>query len=645
MRRASGSAGDGGIALRTKRMHAVAGVLETTAVFLFFYQALRVLFSALFGLIYDALFAATASMTTVGVVLVVVILALLAPLAAPRRPGYNRVVRLLGAVVVLLARIPLTLNHPQIRLVASILIVAGAGLYLAARLRRDARDLARGLVLALVVDQLLRAAGYSWDVTLRPAWWIGQVLVSTLLCLLAGWLFRQRPGEGSGSRVRLGLWGGLGWGAWLFLETSLLAFPNAIARWSALPSAAWIATCLPLVTGVPLFLPGTRIRRSVRREQARGAAGLAILLLGLAGGYLLAGWIAAAALMLAQLAAVVLLETLFSEQPGTGDEGSGLWLAMGGLLFLVLSFGYAFTFTYAYTLDVFREMGLPLFLAAGLIAALPGLRRQPGTAAVPWPLAARGAMPVAILVGALVLGGALVPAGRPAPVESGRLQIITYNMHYGYDSDWHLSLEEQAQTIEASGAGMVMLQEVDTGRPTSYMIDDALWLSRRLDMQAVYLPTMEHLTGIALLSRYPVLDTETLLLPSELEQTGILWAELDTGGTPINAFAVWMGLEPAERARQLDAALPFIAAHPGPAVFGGDFNSTPDSPVYARIREAGFVDPFAALGLGSPPTDPAVNPEKRIDFVWLRSLTAVDAQVPDSLASDHRPVVVEASLP
>ena len=190
-----------------------------------------------------------------------------------------------------------------------------------------------------------------------------------------------------------------------------------------------------------------------------------------------------------------------------------------------------------------------------------------------------------------------------------------------------------------------MLQEVDTGRPTSYMIDNALWLARRLGMREVYLPTMEHLTGIALLSRYPIRDSDTLLLPSALEQTGIIWAELDIDGESINAFAIWMGLEPEERARQLDAALPFLEAHPGPAVFGGDFNSRPDSPVYARIDNAGFDDPFVALDLGSPPTDPAINPTKRIDFVWVRGLAPVDAQVLDSTASDHRLVVVEATLP
>jgi endonuclease/exonuclease/phosphatase family metal-dependent hydrolase len=279
---------------------------------------------------------------------------------------------------------------------------------------------------------------------------------------------------------------------------------------------------------------------------------------------------------------------------------------------------------------------------AGLLAAVPALRHPPVDRRPARPSVARWftVWGSAVLVLCLIL---IVPSPcrRVSPAEGEPLRAATYNIHYGYDTDWHLSLEDQARTIEDSGAGVVMLQEVDTGRPTSYMIDDALWLARRLGMEAVYLPTLEHLTGIALLSRYPVLDTETLLLPSELEQTGIIRAELDVGGQPVQAFAIWLGLTPEERARQLDAALPFIAAHPGPAAFGGDFNSKPDSPEYTRIAAAGLTDPFPALGLGSPPTDPALNPTKRIDFVWLRDLVPVEARLLDSTASDHRLVVVE----
>jgi endonuclease/exonuclease/phosphatase family metal-dependent hydrolase len=637
----------------TSRIAHLARTVEATAVFLFFYQALRVLFSVLFGVIYDAVHAEIVPMSTVGLMLGVVILALLAPLLAPRRPSARRTALLGAAVLVFLGRIPLTFNVPQARLVAAVVIVAGAGLYLAAWLRAAPGDVIRPLICALAIDQVLRAAGHTFDVTLRAVWWPGQVMVSLALCLLAVWLSRQRrtevPGSGTGIFLAvssegpgrtMGLLSGLAWGSWLFLETSLLAFSNAVARWSSTP----YHVVAPLLLGVTL-LPLLEGGRWTGHWGRVGRVVSAIALLGgLTAGHLLIGPVALMSLLLAQLAVLSLLRTVYPPPTEGQRDGAGGGLAVGGLLFLVLSFAYAFAFTYAYTLDLFRGMGLPIVLVAAVLATLPALRRSAVSGPfcrlldVSW--AALLSLAMVLLVVTLAWPRVLPPAA-----DADGLRIASYNIHYGYDTDWHLSLEAQAQTIEASGADVVTLQEVDTGRPTSYMVDNALWLARRLGMKAVYLPCVEHVTGIALLSRYPILRSEGMLLPSELEQTGIIWAVLDMGSAPMNAFAIWLGLEPEERARQLDAALPFLASHAGPAVFGGDFNSTPDSPVYARIAGAGFVDPFPALGLGSPPTDPAINPRKRIDFVWLRDLIPVDAQVSDSTASDHRLVVVKAALP
>jgi endonuclease/exonuclease/phosphatase family metal-dependent hydrolase len=620
----------------------LAGVCEATAVFLFFYQALRVLFSVLFGVIYDALFAGIVSLVTVALLMILVIVALLAPLAVPRRPQLRRIVLLFGAVLVFLARIPMTVNEPQVRLVVAVVIAAATGTYLASRLREDWGTVTRALVLALVVDQLLRAAGHTWDVTLRPEWWVGQVVASLVLCLLSGWLFRQRGGEGQDTYGHLTPLKGLAWGSWLFLETSLLAFPNAIARWSGAPYSIVAplllgATLLPLLEGSP---------RPARWRWWLGAITLLVLVGGLALGGLLAGSVTSLlALLLAQWFALRLLPAILAPSGDPQPPRIKLALALGNILFLILSFAYAFAFTYPYTLALFRDMGLPIILVAGVVAALPALR-QPGERESGAPLFRRSWVLMASAVALVVLVNVLSsPPAVPERLPGPSLRAATYNIHYGYDTDWHLSLDAQASTIEASGADIVALQEVDTGRPTSYMIDDALWLAYHLGMEAVYLPCVEHLTGIALLSRHPIVDADALLLPSELEQTGIIWAQVEGVGAPSGAFAIWMGLEPKERARQLDAALPFIDAHPGPAAFGGDFNSTPDSPVYARISDAGFVDPFVALGLGSPPTNPALDPTVRIDFVWLRDLQPQDAQVLESTASDHRLVVVEATQP
>ena len=620
--------------------------VEATAVFLFTLQAIRVLFSVLFGVIYDVV--VTGPMTPVVIVIhLLLLLAFLSPLFALRRTARLRWTLFIPSLLASLSRIPLTLNDPQARLYSSLLIVAAFGLYAATLLRQSPLTFPQALIAALAVDQLFRALGNTFDITLRDGWLPYQVILSVALAGLSWRLFslaRRRVGEVS--TQRLGLLGGLAIGAFLFLELSLLSFPNAVARWSGGNYAA-VAPALLLVTLLPL-LPG--VRRWQKRWQEMQSTipwllGVILVLLtcaSLAVGYLFSGIVASVALLLSQLLMLLAL-------PGTltGERDRiGLGLAVGNLFFLLLNFAYAFAFTYAYTLAFFRGTGLPIVLVGALAVTLPSAIRRlpPPTQELPsrgvgWP-----AMQWAVAV--LLVTVCAVFAWPPTPQmkEAGpNVRVGTYNIHYGYHTDWKFYLEEMARTIEESGADIVALQEVDTGRITSCGVDDALWLARRLKMGVIYQPTVEHLTGIALLYRFSLQRAEGQLLTSRLEQTAIVHAQVRVGDEPLDAYGIWLGLEPEERAAQLTDALEFIARE-GPAVLSGDFNSTPDSPVYRRLVEAGFSDPFIAGGFEPSPTAPSESPQRRIDYVWIRGLSAVDAQVLDSTASDHRMVVIEARL-
>ncbi len=142
----------------------------------------------------------------------------------------------------------------------------------------------------------------------------------------------------------------------------------------------------------------------------------------------------------------------------------------------------------------------------------------------------------------------------------------------------------------------------------------------------------------------PLTPLDRQLISWKAEAEGLPYARVQVGDRPLDAYGIWLGLEPEERARQLEHALDIIG-DASPAVFGGDFNSTPDSPIYARIRAAGFDDPFIVGSFDPTLTSPAIEPAERIDFAWARGLEVRDAQVLDSLASDHRCVVVEIALP
>ena len=619
--------------------HRLLRAVEATLVLLFFVQAIRVILSVLFGIIYDQIFAGSPTLwlpVSVGLAL----LALLAPLAAPRewqRPW-------LGAMACLaaLGRIGLSVNDADVRYWACLIVLAAGGLYLSGLLaaRRSMAFPALGGALAL--DQLLRIAGQTYDVSLRPEALVPQIACSVAVIGVAVAVAR-RNAAGDIRPSGLGAWAALGIGAALFLESSLLSLGNAVSRWSNAPYPV-IAPLLMALTMAPLV---PRIRFELNRLLATSgwarAGAIGALPIGLMLGYFTKGAVSATGLILAQAAALACLVGILDGR-GKGKEGSASTLALGLALLLVLNFLNAFAFTYPYAVPLMRGMGWAVYLLAGLVAGIGVLVQK---AAVPsWSdLSARTGIILLVGVAALALA---VTAVWPRPAdplpETGTLRLATYNMHYGYDRAWHFTLEQIAQTIEANGVDVVALQEVDTGRLTSYAVDDALYLARRLRMNAAYLSAVEHLTGIALLYRGPQVLPEWQLLTSLQEQTGIVHVPLVVNGQPLHAFGIWMGLSNEDTLRQIGEALAFIGDR-SPASFGGDFNAEPGSPVVAAVQEAGFLDPFAALGIElAPLTDPAIEPRLRIDFVWLRGVEPASAWVAESLASDHRMVVVEVRL-
>ncbi|MFQ5813851.1 MAG: endonuclease/exonuclease/phosphatase family protein [Anaerolineae bacterium] len=620
--------------------------VEAAAVLLFFLQAVRVLFSVLFGIIYDAVFAGPMTLSMVISVLLA-LLAFLTPLLAPRRGRGIHLTLLVTSLLVFLSRVPLTLNSPELRLYSSLLIVAGGGLYVAALLRERAVALPGLFIAALAGDQLFRALGDTLDITLRDGWLPYQIIVSVALAVLSAIVFysevfRRPPRQArEGSERRPGFLGGLAVGACLFLETSLLAFPNALARWSGV-SYSVLTPSLLLITLLPLLPSVQTLLRRLLTKQVWGLLLSLLTCLCLAAGYLLQGFLAGMALLLAQLSVLLALPgALLSIRQGK-RERIGLSLALGLVFFLLINFAFAFAFTYAYTLEFFRGAGLPIVLVAGLLATLPAARLRSSPTEEP-PARQRGWSAAGIgVIAALVILSAVF--ARPPALrlkDAGpNVRVGTYNIHYGYNTSWQFQLEEMARTIEESRADIVALQEVDACRLTSYGVDDVLWLGRRLGMEAIYQPTVEHLTGIALLSRFPVRQVEGKLLTSRLEQTAIVRAQVEVGDDLLEAYGIWLGLEPQERAVQLGEALDFIGK--GSATFGGDFNSTPDSPIHRQLVDAGFTDGAAADD--ASPTSPSETPRERIDYVWIRGLTPTAAKVLDSTASDHRMLVVEALL-
>src|SRR3989337_2179056 len=106
-------------------------LFEATSVLLFFLQALRIIFSVLFGTIYDQVFLGPIDAWLFASNFLVLV-ALLAPSLAPRPSGRSWLA--VCAVLSGLGRVALSINDPQVRYWGALVVLASGGLYLAGSL-------------------------------------------------------------------------------------------------------------------------------------------------------------------------------------------------------------------------------------------------------------------------------------------------------------------------------------------------------------------------------------------------------------------------------------------------------------------------------------------------------------------------------
>ncbi len=225
------------------------------------------------------------------------------------------------------------------------------------------------------------------------------------------------------------------------------------------------------------------------------------------------------------------------------------------------------------------------------------------------------------------------------------VKVMNYNIHSAFNIAGSQDLEGIAQVIEASGADIVGLQEISRTRLMDGGADMPTWLAKRLGMEVIFQGTEEPIWGNAILTRYPILESGSGVLPREgsLIGRGYLWARLDLGGGESMLVIVThlhqVVADVPVRLAQVPVILDFWNGRDS-TVFMGDLNAKPDSEEIQLIYDAGLVDSWLEAGQGLGYTDASNNPNKRIDYLWHSpDLKALDIEVIQTQASDHMPVV------
>jgi endonuclease/exonuclease/phosphatase family metal-dependent hydrolase len=582
-------------------------------------------------------------------------------------------------------------------IIAAGMVFGGGLVYIAMLVRFRAQALPYLFVVGIGADQVFRAIGNTLDPSWSPDYLTTQLVLSVILVVLGiittigqG---RQQKSEQSEVLPNYGLmpiWGGIGLGGLLFIELALLGLPNTVAGRAAFDYTT-IAPFITLTTLLPL-IPWVRQRASnfvgVFDQNARGWLWMLLMALLIVFGTRFQGIIAGIALVIAQFTASLLWWWLVRPRGEKERQFTGLWLVLAVLVFLLLASADNFTYDYGYVqnmpadlaflnpyvppfLRAFRGFGLGVLLLSVFLAALPMVQTR---RRIPW----TGGTRLASFFGLVLAVGASIgvaAAVRPPIIQGKRdtpqtplnsIRIGTYNIHAGFNEFFYFDLDAIARTIQQSGADVVLLQQVETGRLTSFGVDEVLWLARRLGMGARFFPTNEGLQGLAVLSKIEIVKDEGVLLTSTGSQTGLQRVQIrpDEGVITLYNTRLEYLLEASDdrsvdqqqqdQQRQLNEIFGLLSTtyandKNGRLLVGGTFNNIPDSPIGDQMRNAGFLDPFAGTGL---PQELSATlwrtgyPKVQFDYLWLwrRSLVPIGANTVNTNASDHRMAVIETFI-
>jgi endonuclease/exonuclease/phosphatase family metal-dependent hydrolase len=229
------------------------------------------------------------------------------------------------------------------------------------------------------------------------------------------------------------------------------------------------------------------------------------------------------------------------------------------------------------------------------------------------------------------------------------IRVLAYNIHHGAGMDDRLDLERIAAVIRRVDPDLVALQEVDNRTSRTDSVDQAAALGELTGLHAVFgdfMPYRGGHYGMALLSKFPLVRSTNHRLPDGEEPRSALAATIQVGEPAQEIVLVGIHLyrTAEERLAQVQKIVEIFSGETRPVILAGDFNSTPDSEVMLLLGRSWEI-PVKGSDHFTFRSD---LPEREIDFIIYRPadrFTVVESRVIDeSMASDHRPIVLELTL-
>ncbi len=511
-------------------------------------------------------------------------------------------------------------------------------------------SLAPGFLLGIAADTALKGATRTLDLS-----WYDEVWALATVCVLAGAVLVLLLPPVIRAEVPF-------WFDRRSARSLIAVGPILLFEWFILQNQGWVASAtgwspvlaLVLITAANAFTLWIVVSGfSPRLLDLLGAAAIAGM------GFFafdLEGAAFAALTVVAIIGGGALLAAALTPEDWAGESGpTAFMLALGNLLLVLL----ALVYFVSNDRDLFGLTNRLVLAAGGVVVVVVGIivvaqqrRLQiPPVTGASWMATAFVLLPVALL--------AMQSIGERTYEPGPAVVVMSYNIHSGFDGEGIQDPESIATVIEQSGAEVVGLQEVSRGWFLNGGTDLTLWLAERLDMPHVFFtPAADPAWGNAILSRYPLEDLESGLLPLGRipfqRSYQIARVDLPEPFWMINTHLQQVD-DPSipDEERERDLALlhraqlgTVLRAWGGRAtsVLTGDLNAQPGWQQIDYLLAAGFVDGLSTLGPEAAWTSGYWTndgvPRWRIDWiVHTPDMQVIDAGVIPDDTSDHYPIV------
>ena len=229
--------------------------------------------------------------------------------------------------------------------------------------------------------------------------------------------------------------------------------------------------------------------------------------------------------------------------------------------------------------------------------------------------------------------------------KGGTLKLMTYNLRFGELA----SMEQIADYISSEHPDIVALQECDwaTNRTRAPHQNGVMFvneLAYHTGMFGIYGKSINYAGGyygIGILSRYPILRYERVLLPNDgkTEQRSMLIADIELpDGTVITFVNTHLEVKTAQmRIEQVQFIEKYLKGRKNQIFLAGDMNAIPDSEEMRMLRE-NWMDLTNKVF-----TYHTSKPEIKIDYIYSKPSKNVEllgTEVQEDIKlSDHFPVI------